>query len=147
MHQLHRRESPSCLNRHQHTSGNDWQIVSSEDKTEIWEALQVMQLDRCAYCESKSDGIVAIRHNLAPADQHRAEETIRVFNLNAASLKNRRRQAVQGYLSLAEEQSELSNTEWREYIKDELEVAAGSAFVTAIRHMLTEPDAQPEPYE
>jgi uncharacterized protein (TIGR02646 family) len=207
MHQLHRREAPSCLNRHHRNSDDDWQKVSPEDKTEIWAALQAMQLDRCAYCESKitapkqhiehfclrsispkktfdwsnlfgscnnqehcgkhkdnqsfqpadlikpdvedpeklflfsSDGIVAIRHNLAPEDQHRAKETIRVFNLNVASLKNRRRQAVQGYLSFAEEQSELSDIEWREYIDDELQVADRNAFVTAIRHMLMEPDA------
>lgn len=207
MHKLHRGQAPSCLNRHHRNSGNDWQKVSPEDKTEIWAALQAMQLDRCAYCESKitapkqhiehfclrssspqktfdwsnlfgscnnqehcgkhkdnqsfqpadlikpdvedpeklflfsSDGIVAIRHNLAPKDQHRAEETIRLFNLNAASLKNRRWQAVQGYLGLAEEQFELSDTEWRQYIDDELQVAAGNAFVTAIRHMLMEPDA------
>jgi uncharacterized protein (TIGR02646 family) len=203
MHQLHRGEAPSCLKRHHRTSGNNWQKVSSEDKTEIWEALQAMQLDRCAYCESKitapkrhiehfylrshspaktfdwsnlfgsctnqehcgkhkdnqsfqsadlikpdvedpeklflflSDGTVAIRHNLASADQYRAEETIRVFNLNAASLISKRRQAVQGYLSLAEEQSLLSDADWQQYINDELQVATGHAFVTAIRHMIT----------
>jgi uncharacterized protein (TIGR02646 family) len=208
MHKLHRGEAPSCLKRHHRNSGNDWHEVSSEDKTEIWAALQAMQLDRCAYCESKiiapkqhiehfclrslspnktfdwlnlfgscnnqqhcgkhkdnqsfqpadlikpdaeepeklflflSDGTVAIRHNLAPEDRHRAAETIRVFNLNAASLKNQRQKAVQGYLSLAEDQSELSDPEWLEYIEDELQVAAGNAFVTAIRHMLMEPKAR-----
>jgi uncharacterized protein (TIGR02646 family) len=212
MHKLHRGEAPSCLKRHHRNSGNDWQKVSSKDKTEIWEALQVMQLDRCAYCESKItaskqhiehfrprshfsqetfawsnifgscnaqehcgkhkdnkqqahsyqptdlikpdeedpeklllfvfDGTVAIRHNLAPNDQHRATETIRVFNLNAASLKNQRRQAVQGYLSFAEDPSVLSDIEWREYIEDELQDAAEKAFVTAIQHFLLEPDAR-----
>lgn len=212
MHKLHRGEAPSCLKRHHRTSANDWQQVSSEDKTEIWEALQVMQLDLCAYCESKItapkqhiehflprsrcpqktfdwsnlfgscndrehcgkhkdnkqqvqsyqpadlikpdeeepenlllfvfDGTVAIRHNLAPEDKHRAEETIRVFNLNAASLKNQRRQAVQGYLSIAEDRSELSDIEWQEYINSELQEAARHAFVTAIGHMLMEPDAR-----
>jgi uncharacterized protein (TIGR02646 family) len=211
MHKLHRGEAPSCLKWHHRTSGNDWQKVSSEDRTEIWKALQVMQFDRCAYCESKItapkqhiehffsrshfsqetfawsnlfgscndqehcgkhkdnrqqvqsykptdlikpdeedpeklllfvvDGTLSIRHDLAPKDQHRAAETIRVFNLNAASLKNRRWQAIQGYLSLTEGQSELSDAEWREYIDDELKEAAGQAFVTAIRHMLMEPDA------
>jgi uncharacterized protein (TIGR02646 family) len=202
MHKLPRGQAPSCLKQHHRNSGNDWQKVSSEDKTEIWEALQAMQLDRCAYCESKitapkrhiehfclrslypnktfdwlnlfgscnnqqhcgkhkdnqsfqptdlikpdvedpeklflflSDGTVVIRYNLAPGDQHRAEETIRVFNLNAASLINQRRQAVQGYLSLAEEQSLLSDTEWQQYISDELQAATGHAFVTAIRHIL-----------
>lgn len=206
MHKLHRGETPSCLKRHHRNSGNDWQRVSPEDKTEIWEALQTMQLDRCAYCESKitapkqhiehfcqrslfpkktfdwsnlfgscndqehcgkhkdnksyvpsyqptdlikpdeedpeklllfsSDGTVAIRLNLAPEDQHRAGETIRVFNLNAASLTSQRRQAVQGYLSLAEEQSLFSDTDWQEYIDEELQEAAGHAFVTTIRHIL-----------
>ena len=87
------------------------------------------------------DGTVASRHNLAPEDKHRAEETIRVFNLNAASLKNQRRQAVQGYLSLADEQSELSDADWCEYITDELKEVARQAFVTAIRHMLLKSDA------
>jgi uncharacterized protein (TIGR02646 family) len=202
MHKLHRGEAPSCLNRHHRNSGNDWRKVSPEDKTEIWSALQAMQLDHCAYCESKitapkrhiehfclrshspkqtfdwlnlfgscnsqehcgkhkdnqsfqhtdlikpdvedpemlllflSDGTVAIRLNLAPGDRHRAEETIRVFNLNAASLINQRCQAVQGYVSLTEGKSDLSDMEWQEYIAEELQVAVGHAFITAIRHML-----------
>ncbi len=173
MHELHRGEAPSCLNWHHRNSSNDWQKVSPEDKTEIWEALQAMQLDHCAYCESKItapkqhiehfyprskfppktfdwsnlfgscnnqdrcgnhkdnkqciqsyepadlikpdeedpeqmllfvvDGTVAIRHDLAPVDRHRVAETIRVFNLNAASLKSQRKLAVQGYLSFAED--------------------------------------------
>jgi len=212
MHQLHRGEVPSCLEQHDRTSGNDWKTVSPEDKTRIWEALQAMQLNRCAYCERKItdpkqhiehfcprnrfpqetfawsnifgscnnrdhcgkhkdnkqhvqsyepadlikpdkedpeklllfvvDGTVAIRHNLSLDDQRRAEETIRVFNLNAASLKNQRLQAVQAYLSLADDQSELSDMDWCEYIKDELQEAARHAFVTAVRHTLTEPDAR-----
>jgi uncharacterized protein (TIGR02646 family) len=202
MHKLDRGEAPSCLNRHYCTSGNNWQKVKPEDRTEIWAALQAMQLDRCAYCESKitapkrhiehfclrsrspkqtfdwlnlfgscnsqehcgkhkdnqsfqpadlikpdiedpeklllflSDGTVAIRLNLAPGDRHRAEETIRVFKLNAASLINQRRQAVQGYISLTEGKSDLSDMEWQEYIAEELQEAVGHAFVTAIRHML-----------
>ncbi len=204
MHKLDRGKAPSCLQRHHRTSNNDWQKVNGEDKTEIWKALQAMQLDRCAYCESKIttpkqhiehfcqrslfpkktfdwsnlfgscnnqehcgkhkdkhqhepadlikpdmedpgklllfvvDGTVTIRSNLVPEDQYRAEETIRVFNLNAAALKNQRRQAVQGYLNLTEEESVLSDMEWREYINDELQTAAGQTFVTAIRHMLLE---------
>jgi uncharacterized protein (TIGR02646 family) len=202
MHKLDRGEAPSCLNRHHRISGNNWQKVEPEDRTEIWSALQAMQLDRCAYCESKitapkrhiehfclrsrspkqtfdwlnlfgscnsqehcgkhkdnqsfqtadlikpdvedpeklllflSDGTVAIRLNLSLGDRHRAEETIRVFNLNAASLINQRRQAVQGYVSLTEGKSDLSDMEWQEYIAEELQEAVGHAFVTAIRHML-----------
>jgi uncharacterized protein (TIGR02646 family) len=212
MHKFDRGEAPLCLQRHHRTSSNDWKKVTSEDKTEIWEALQAIQLDRCAYCENKItiskqhiehffprsrfpqetfawsnlfgscndqrhcgtykdnknfvqsyepadlikpddedpeklllfviDGTVAIRCNLAAADQHRAAETIRVFNLNAPSLKNQRRQAVQGYLTPAEDQFELSDTEWLEYIDDELQEANRHAFVTAIRHILIEPDAR-----
>jgi uncharacterized protein (TIGR02646 family) len=202
MHKLHRGQAPSCLKRHHRTSANDWQKVSPEDKAEIWEALQAMQLDRCAYCESKitalkrhiehfclrsrsrtktfdwlnlfgscnsqehcgkhkdnqsfqsadlikpdienpeelllflADGTVAIRLKLAPGDRHRAEETIRVFNLNAASLINQRRQAVQWYISLTEGKSDLSDMEWQEYIAEELQEVIGHAFITAIRHML-----------
>jgi uncharacterized protein (TIGR02646 family) len=202
MHKLHRGTAPSCLNRHYRNSGNDWSKVSVEDKTEIWEALQAMQLDRCAYCESKItdpkkhiehfrlrslfpkltfdwsnlfgscnnkehcgkhkdnqqhkpddlikpdaedpeklllfvvDGTVTIRSNLAPEDQQRAQETIRVFNLNTASLINQRKQAAQGYVSLSEDKSVFSDAEWREYINDELQEAARQSFVTAIRHML-----------
>jgi uncharacterized protein (TIGR02646 family) len=202
MHKLHRGTAPSCLNRHYRNSGNDWSKVSVEDKTEIWEALQAMQLDLCAYCESKItapkqhiehfclrslfpkktfewsnlfgscnvkehcgkhkdnqqhkpddlikpdaedpeklllfvvDGTVTIRSNLAPEDQQRAQETIRVFNLNTASLINQRKQAAQGYVSLSEDKSVFSDAEWREYINDELQEAARQSFVTAIRHML-----------
>jgi uncharacterized protein (TIGR02646 family) len=202
MHQLHRGPAPSCLKQHHRNSGNDWQKVSPQDKAEIWVALQAMQLDRCAYCESKitapkqhiehfylrsisptktfdwsnlfgscnnqercgkhkdkqsfqpadlikpdvedpeklfvflSDGTIAIRHDLAPKDHHRAAETIRVFNLNAASLISQRRQAVQGYLSLADDRSQLSDTDWQEYISNELQEATEHAFVTAIRHIL-----------
>jgi predicted ATP-binding protein involved in virulence len=84
-----------------------------------------------------ADGTVAIRLNLAPGDRYRAEETIRVFNLNAASLINQRRQAVQGYISLTEGKSDLSDMEWQGYIAEELQEVVGHAFVTAIRHMAT----------
>jgi uncharacterized protein (TIGR02646 family) len=202
MHKLHRGTAPSCLKQHHRNSGNDWRKVSATDRTEIWEALQAMQLDHCAYCESKItdpkkhiehfrlrslfpkltfdwsnlfgscnnkehcgkhkdnqqhkpddlikpdaedpeklllfvvDGNVTFRSDLAPEDQHRAEETIRVFNLNTASLINQRKQAAQGYMSLVEDKSMFSEADWREYINDELQEAARQSFVTAIRHML-----------
>jgi uncharacterized protein (TIGR02646 family) len=202
MHQLHRGAAPSCLQQHIRNSGNNWCKVSTTDKTEIWKELQAMQLDRCAYCESKIsdpkrhiehfclrslspkltfdwsnlfgscnnkehcgkhkdnqqhksadlikpdaedpeklllfafDGTVNIRSNLTPQEQHRAGETIRVFNLNTASLINQRKQAVQGYQSLVDDKSVLSEADWRQYFDFELQEAASQSFVTAIRHIL-----------
>jgi uncharacterized protein (TIGR02646 family) len=89
----------------------------------------------------RSDGTISIRPGLSPGDRSRAQETLRVLNLNPmwGRLRNMRRAAVAGYVSLAEVEVGFSPGEWREFFSDELAVAATQPFYTAIRHVLTEP--------
>ncbi|WP_020558460.1 retron Ec78 anti-phage system effector HNH endonuclease PtuB [Thiofilum flexile] len=52
MHKLTRPdEAPDCLSRYRH-GRNQWDEVSSAEKSEIWEKLDKMQQGRCAYCEN-----------------------------------------------------------------------------------------------
>ena len=50
MHQLDRPPAPDCLSNYQHGRDN-WGRVTPADKTKIWASLNVMQGNRCAYCE------------------------------------------------------------------------------------------------
>lgn len=51
MHKLHRGASPGCLNKYRH--GRDkWDTVLPDDKLYIWHHLEIMQGQRCAYCEA-----------------------------------------------------------------------------------------------
>lgn len=52
MHQLERPEAPTCLSKYRH-SRHQWKDLTAEDKNEIWQQLEKMQLKRCAYCECK----------------------------------------------------------------------------------------------
>lgn len=89
----------------------------------------------------RSDGTISIRPELTAADHHRAEETLRVFNLNPqwGRLRNMRRAAVSGYVSMIDPYVGFSADDWREFFSDELERIATQPFYTAIRHVLTEP--------
>lgn len=51
MHKLERPEAPGCLTRYQQGS-QEWNRISPEEKHEIWKQLEVMQGQRCAYCEA-----------------------------------------------------------------------------------------------
>lgn len=51
MHKLRRGAAPACLSHYQHGRDN-WGAVCRDDKAEIWQALEVMQSQRCAYCEA-----------------------------------------------------------------------------------------------
>lgn len=56
MHKLSRGQGPRCLKKYKY--GQDrWSksLPSSEEKTEIWQALEAMQGKRCAYCEADVD--------------------------------------------------------------------------------------------
>ncbi|MGM0694045.1 MAG: retron Ec78 anti-phage system effector HNH endonuclease PtuB [Pseudomonadota bacterium] len=53
MHKLGRPEAPKCLSRFRHGRDNWRRDVSPDDKSEIWEKLEAMQGQRCAYCEDK----------------------------------------------------------------------------------------------
>jgi len=89
----------------------------------------------------RSDGTITVRSNLQVMDQHRANETLRVFNLHPrwGRLRNMRKAAIAGYVSLADPQLGFSASELREFFSDELALAATQPFYTAVRHVLTEP--------
>lgn len=62
MHKLERGDAPKCLKKFKH-GRNNWGDVESEDKTQIWAALEAMQGQRCAYCEADiADGKKHIEH-------------------------------------------------------------------------------------
>jgi uncharacterized protein (TIGR02646 family) len=89
----------------------------------------------------RSDGTISIRPGLSAAAQRKAEETLRVFNLNPkwGRLRNMRKAAVSPYVSFVDKDVEFSVNELREFFSDELSHAATLPFYTAIRHVLTEP--------
>ena len=137
MHQLDRPPAPGCLSNYQHGRDN-WGRVTPADKTKIWASLNVMQGNRCAYCEchirTEPDS-----HHAHIEQRHRAEETIRIFNLNG-SLRQIRETYVMGYRHTAEEflalADEFDEDDWRPLLEQELKAIAGQAFETAIRHVL-----------
>lgn len=51
MHKLKRPEAPDCLVKFKHGK-NNWNDLSFEDKFQIWQILDQMQQNLCAYCES-----------------------------------------------------------------------------------------------
>jgi len=55
MHQLKRPSAPACLARFSHGL-NHWGDVLPADKDEIWQQLNQMQQQRCAYCECSIAG-------------------------------------------------------------------------------------------
>ncbi|MGD9732384.1 MAG: hypothetical protein AB7U45_09395 [Desulfamplus sp.] len=107
--------------------------MSHDDKVKIWEKLDEMQEERCAY---------KLRRNLTDKQQHRAEETLRIVNLNCRTGKLRymRRAAVKDYLQTAEAFAEMAlefdEEEWRPLLEKELETIKKLPFSTAIRHIL-----------
>lgn len=88
-----------------------------------------------------SDGSVAVREGLSAMDKIRAQETIRIFNLNGA-LSERRRSAIAGYVNLGleflkmVESGDLTSEQCAELFKDELIATASLPFSTAIKHIL-----------
>lgn len=212
MHKLERPQAPDCLGKYKHGK-NNWNDVRHEDKVKIWEKLDEMQEERCAYCEKKItkdsgnsdahiehfrqrarypqgtfewsnifgscsskdscgihkdnlppynpddlikmdeenpddfflfviDGTIKLRRNLTDKQQHRAEETLRILNLNCRTGKLRymRRAAVKDYLQTAEAFAEMAlefdQEEWRPLLEKELETIKKLPFSTAIRHIL-----------
>lgn len=86
-----------------------------------------------------SDGLVVPTDHLSPSERRRAEETIRVFNLNGP-LRQIRKSHVVGYMQTAEVichlAQEFEESEWRTLLDQELDAISGQPFETAIRHML-----------
>jgi len=89
----------------------------------------------------RTDGTISVRLGLSAAEQHKAEETLRVFNLNPkfGRLRNMRKAAISTYVSLVDGDVALSVNELQEFFSDELSQAMTQPFFTAIRHVLTEP--------
>lgn len=85
------------------------------------------------------DGHVDPVENLNPKEHKRAEETIRVFNLNGA-LRQIRERHVKGYIQTAEALLEIAETygleEWSSFLQEELTAVSGKPFETAIRDVL-----------
>ena len=95
------------------------------------------------YLRFLSDGRIVPRSGLPADPRLRAEETLRVFNLDHehGALRWMRYKAVRGYLSTAHELAEwcaLDEKLYTECLRDELEAISGQPFETAIRHLLTE---------
>jgi uncharacterized protein (TIGR02646 family) len=88
------------------------------------------------------DGTIQPRQNLDAVQQRRAEETLRVFNLDAehGALRQMRKAATSGYLQTAETlwalAEEFDDDEWQQLLDAELAAIADLPFVTAIRHTL-----------
>jgi hypothetical protein len=93
------------------------------------------------YFRFRTDGTISVRSGLSELDNNRAEETLRVFNLNPTwgRLRNMRKTAVSGYVSMIVGCDGFSIAELQELLANELAQAAALPFSTAIRHVLTEP--------
>lgn len=89
-----------------------------------------------------SDGTIRPRADLSTPQQSRAEESLRIFNLDARNgrLRHMRREAVRQYLDTAEILAELaeqtSEDEWLQIVMEEVSATAHHPFSTAIRHVL-----------
>lgn len=94
------------------------------------------------YLRFQADGRIVPRNALSSRQRRRAEETLRVFNLDhdRGALRQMRQSAVQGYLGMVkdlEDWAELDEELYHEYLNEELKAIAGQPFETAIRHLLT----------
>jgi len=89
-----------------------------------------------------SDGTIVIRSELSEQDKDRAQETLRVFNLDSmnGSLRHMRKIAIQGYLQTAEEllqlATEFDREEWYPLLQEEINKTKHLPFSTAIKHIL-----------
>lgn len=86
------------------------------------------------------DGGVSPRKGLSPEDEHRAKETIRIFNLDTA-LQPIRCREICGYVQTAEYFAECAEVfpeeEWMPLLQQEIANTAHLPFATAIKHVLT----------
>lgn len=88
----------------------------------------------------RSDGAIHVRSGLSAKDQRRAEETLRVFNLDPkhGRLRSMRRRALESYTALEpgimEALAELDPDDRRTFVIAELKRTAGEPFSVVIRH-------------
>jgi uncharacterized protein (TIGR02646 family) len=99
-------------------------------------------VDPCAddpdrFFRFRSDGTIDICKNLDDGDIHRAEETIRVFNLDPdhGRLRHMRKGVVSGYIRNVEAISELEPDDREDFVRDEIEQTKDLPFSTVIRHV------------
>jgi uncharacterized protein (TIGR02646 family) len=91
------------------------------------------------------DGTIAIRKGLSKAAQLRAEETLRIFNLDSKNgrLREMRRAAVFGHWHTVQLISEFAAGDpknecgWQEFLDEEIQKARILPFSAAVRHALT----------
>ncbi len=89
-----------------------------------------------------SDGTVAPRGDLDEVGRRRANETIRVFQLNESAYLTRARQdALRPYVGMVSTLIALGPERFREFIASELKNAAEAPFCTAINHFLASQSA------
>lgn len=93
-----------------------------------------------AFLVFSPDGSVHPRKNLSSVDQHRAEETIRILNLNGV-LRQIRYSELFGYVQTAEEFAQMAEnfdeSEWWPLLQSEIDKTAQLPYATAIKHVLT----------
>lgn len=104
---------------------------------EVAELLEPGVDDADAYLRFRSDGTIHVRGK-DPTACRRAEETLRVFNLQPrrGRLRAMRKRAAAQYLALADDLALFTPTERAQLLQDELARASGEPFFTTIRHML-----------
>jgi uncharacterized protein (TIGR02646 family) len=94
-----------------------------------------------------SDGSIAIRNQLNEAEKKRAQATLNILNLDVknVALRSARRVAVEGFKqtseaiwSIAQEyrNAGLPDTDWQNFLDQELAESQRLQFTTAIKHVL-----------
>jgi len=90
-----------------------------------------------------NDGTIAVRRGLTAIERRRAEETLRIFNLDeqGGPLRYMRKAAVSGYIKTAQEIQDIANyypqEDWMPFLMEEIEQSKDLPFCTAIKHALT----------
>lgn len=113
-----------------------------KDRQPVYPHLDLIKMDvedPDRYLFFLPDGNVAAKKGLNPREKTRAEETIRLFNLNG-SLRQIRETMIKGYLQTAEEFAEMaaefSPEDWQPLVEEELAAIEHLPFATAIKHVL-----------
>ncbi|MCY2968272.1 MAG: TIGR02646 family protein [Planctomycetota bacterium] len=94
------------------------------------------------YFQFHSDGSIRLRLGLKPHEKSRAEESLRVYNLDSTRgpLRHMRMSMCAGYVQIGAELADFAQNvgpdEWRQYLELELASTRELPFCTAIRHTL-----------
>jgi uncharacterized protein (TIGR02646 family) len=85
----------------------------------------------------RTDGSISIRHGLSQTERTKAEETLRVLNLDDGRLRNMRKRAVAAYLNMAIGDHGFTEADLQQLFQSELLIAADYPFYSCVRHALT----------